>query len=119
MKGSGGVFAKTKSHKGETLQHFFTKVMIMKLLLDKNHSANIEVHVPTGSIDCYDFTTRYAYEVEPVINQEKLKKKFETYSLSGAREVVMVPYKQLWDILGIAPENLDKWKKAIDSYLNA
>lgn len=119
MKGHGGVFGDIKSTKAETLPHFFTKMMVMKLLQEKRHKAMIEVPVGHGTVDCYDFTTKYAYEIEPRVDRKKLKMKFDKYSLGGAEEVIMIPYKELFKLLEIAPENLRKWRKAIDNYLNA
>lgn len=118
-KGEGGVFGGTVlSTKVETLEHFFTKMMIMKLLQEKKHKALIEQSVGNGTVDCYDYTTCYAYECEPRIDLKKLQMKLEKYSLGGAKEVVMIPYEKLWEELGIPRENLFKWKKAIEKYLN-
>lgn len=115
---TGGVFEHTKSHKNETVEHFFTKIMIMKILSEQNHDARIEYTLATGNVDCYDLTTSTAYEVEPRIDTKKLADKLERYTKGGAKEVIMIPYKKIWQSLQIAPENLRKWKKEIDQYLH-
>ena len=118
-KGEGGVFANCKSHSSEKIEHFFTKMMIMKLLQEKKHKALIEQQIGNGTVDCYDYTTCYAYECEPVKNMQVAKEKFDKYSLGGAKEVVIIPYLKIFEELQIPRENLMKWKKKIEGYLNA
>ncbi len=106
------------SHSKESIPHFMTKLMIMKLLQNKRHKALIEQDIGYGTVDCFDYTTKYAYECEGSITQEKIKSKFKKYSLGGAEEVVLIPYKKLWKILDVDSKKLHEWTKAIEVYLN-
>lgn len=121
MKGEGGVFGHSvKSTSRESIEHFMTKMMVMKILQEKNHKALIEQPIGDGSVDCYDYTTDYAYECEPRFNAKKLQMKYEKYSkeVGKAKEVVIIPYEQIWEDLNLPRETLFKWKKKIEGYLN-
>ena len=114
MKGMGGVFSHCTSHKNETLQHFFTKLMILKILQEKNRKALIEQNIGYGIVDCYDYTNSIAYECEPRIDAKKLQEKYKKYSLGGAKDVIIVPYEELWKLLDLDEKRFKIWKKAIE-----
>lgn len=119
MKGEGGVFTHCQSHSKERIEHFLLKALVMKCLQEKRHKAFMEQSVGDGSVDCYDYTTKYAYEIEPRIDNKKLIAKFNKYSLGGAEEVIMIPYKELWDRVGVTPKQLRDLRKLVEMYLNA
>lgn len=65
----------------ESFEHFLTKCLIYKILVDKRHKVDMEVKLPEGIIDVVDLTDRVLYEVETNHTKEKNKKDMSKLTL--------------------------------------
>lgn len=111
-------FKNTKSHKNETVEHFLTKSMVYKLLLENNRKASLERDSGSGVNDVFDWDNGTVYEVEPTIRADRLELKNTQYKEDAfVKEVIILPYKKIFADAGITPEQTKKLKEEIKKYL--
>jgi hypothetical protein len=111
-------FKSTKSHKNETVEHFVTKCIVWKILLEANRKAQIERDSGAGVNDCFDWTTGTVYEIEPHIRKDRLILKNNEYKVDAlVKEVIMLPYKEIFENAGISEDQVRKLKKEIEKYI--
>jgi hypothetical protein len=114
-------FKNTKSHKKEIAEHFITKVLCWKMLLEINHKAEIERDSGSGVNDVFDWTAGIIYEVEPTIKEARREMKWALYKKDAyVKDLVIIPYDDILSKLKNLPFNKDtiyKWKKEIKRYI--
>jgi hypothetical protein len=100
------------------MEHFIVKVICWKILLENNRQAQIERDGGVGVNDCFDWTEGTVYEVEPTIRKDRLALKNTQYKQDAfVKEVIMLPYKEIFEAAGITQEMTRKLKKEIEKYV--
>lgn len=113
-------FIHSDSNKSETVEHFFTKMMVYKLLLERGYEVSLEYYiVGTGVMDVFDRTNGIVYEIEPTKQKSQAKwQQFKVYS--GVNEVVIVPYNEIMRRLTgeiFSSSALRLWKNEVKKHL--
>jgi hypothetical protein len=112
------MFKNTKSHKNETPEHFITKVLIWKSLIENGHKATLEYDSGVGVFDVFDHTTGKIYEVEPVIKPAKTLSKWSQYKDCGfVKDLVVVPYRSLFKKVGVNSKSVKELLLEIKGYI--
>jgi competence CoiA-like predicted nuclease len=59
-------FIHSDSNNSESIEHFMTKLMVYKLLLERGYEVSMEYYINgTGVMDVFDRTNGIVYEIEP------------------------------------------------------
>lgn len=113
-------FIHSNSNKSETVEHFFTKLMVYKLLLERGHEVSLEFYINgTGVMDVFDRTTGVVYEIEPT--KQKADAKWRQFKLyTGVKEVVIVPYNEIMVKMRgqvFQKHSLNLWRSEVEKHL--
>lgn len=118
------MFMNCKTHKNETDEHWFTKILTWKILMEHCHEAAIECPLGAGVVDVFDRSTGIIYEIEPVFNKDKQAHKWDQYKTdSYVKDMVIIPYKTIlekvgWKEVPFGRDFIYKWKKELKLHLN-
>jgi len=90
---------KGKFDKSESLLHGVVKFIVYARCKELGHEAELEFNTegPIGIIDCIDFSTRLAYEVQKITNKKMIIAKTKQY----------LRYAEIDDVIFINLKNFD------------
>jgi hypothetical protein len=118
------MFLNCRTHSKETDEHFISKVMTWKILMEERHEATIECPLGSGVVDVFDRSTGIIYEMEPYFNKDKQAQKWSQYSKDAyVKDMVIIPYKKIleeigWKEVPFGRDFIYKWKKELKKHLN-
>lgn len=90
----------------ETMEHWLIKAMVFKILHDRGCNVKTEAVTGGGIVDVVDDDNLVAYEIETVINEEKVKKRVR--QLWKMHDVFFIDCKKVPDNLVEAVEYLKR-----------